>query len=767
MKSIFTLQLLVVFLTIQQYNCAQTSTSLLDSLEARLLNYKNYDTARVNFLNNAANKILKVDSSRAKLYVQEAQQLSLSLSYTSGVAESNWTMGNITSFYKAHQNALDYYATALCISREQRNKSSELKYLISIINSYKSIGFNDKAFANVELAIDMATELADKKRLAQCLLIRANLYESSGDQDKALEGYEEVLALGEELGDQRFQSFAVNNIGNIFFSKGIFSKAQEFYFKSLSLKETQGDLKGAGISLLNIGTTFFRQDNFTKSLEYYQKALEIGIELNDKRHIARCYSCIGDIYVNSNPQKSLDYYTKAYDIASELSINDIIINSLNGIGGLYFRQGEHTDALSAYRGALAVASKINHQRSMCKINHFIGKVHLADKQYDSAHFHLKNSLALAEKMNLNVERRVCHDLLSKLYFEKKDYKSAYDHKCLYQAYNDSVINDESLRKAVVLEYSYKLDSEKKIIETAQHHKSELLLAESKMQRDIILLLAIGVSVLFIVVVVILRLFVVRRRMNHELIKHKEIIESQNLQLQKYNDGKDRFFGLLAHDLKGSFNSILGFSNLIQDGIGIYNVKELEEMARAIHSSASSTYNLLENLLSWSRSSIGIIEFKPEKFLFSDLVNFCRPQWMGGADAKNVKVDVVFDENVEIYADKDMLCTVMRNLISNAVKYSDRRGKVKVECRVIGDNVELIVSDQGMGMSEDVIESLFDMSKMRSKPGTEKELGTGMGLFLSHEFVKRHQGTISVESNLGRGSRFIVELPLMSEVEIYA
>jgi signal transduction histidine kinase len=248
----------------------------------------------------------------------------------------------------------------------------------------------------------------------------------------------------------------------------------------------------------------------------------------------------------------------------------------------------------------------------------------------------------------------------------------------------------------------------------------------------------------------------------ERIKAEEALKKSELQLIELNATKDKFFNIVAHDLKNPFTSLIGSSELLYDNIGQLDTNSIHKLALLLNDSAKSGYAILENLLDWSRSQTGLLKYNPEKINLSKLIdeNISNVQLY----ASNKDIALIQEKNEYIYpvSDKCMINTILRNLLSNAIKFTDRGGKVVISTENNKDEVIISVKDTGIGISRENIEKLFRLDSKYSLPGTENEQGTGLGLKLSKEFVEKEGGRIWVESIVNQGSVFNFSIPLPKE-----
>ncbi len=233
----------------------------------------------------------------------------------------------------------------------------------------------------------------------------------------------------------------------------------------------------------------------------------------------------------------------------------------------------------------------------------------------------------------------------------------------------------------------------------------------------------------------------------------------NKDLKQSNVTKDKFFSIIAHDLKGPFNGFLGLTQIMADDLPSLTMTEIQEIAVSMRNSAGSLYGLLENLLHWARMQQGLIPFEPKKMTLLPIVR--ESVDLLAESAKNKGIDIFYDipSDLMVFADENMLQTVIRNLVSNALKFTPKGGNVSVLAKLNTDqSVEISVKDTGIGMSSEMVENLFRLDAKTGRTGTEGEPSTGLGLMLCKEFVVKHGGNIWVESEEEKGSTFYFTVP---------
>ena len=242
-----------------------------------------------------------------------------------------------------------------------------------------------------------------------------------------------------------------------------------------------------------------------------------------------------------------------------------------------------------------------------------------------------------------------------------------------------------------------------------------------------------------------------KRTEDELADHEAI-------LQEINDSKDKFLSIIAHDLRKPFNSIMGFSNVLLEQIQEKNYDEIGKYAEIIRDSSQHALDLLTNLLQWARSQTGRMEFKPEPVEIETIIHETIKLLNDFAQQKSITISCELLDKSPVSADKSMIAAVLRNLISNAVKFTEPGGKVVVSARRKKNGMMVTIADTGVGIKKEVIDKLFQIKETLSTPGTLEEKGTGIGLILCKEFVEKHGGRIGVSSTPNQGSRFYFTIP---------
>jgi PAS domain S-box-containing protein len=249
--------------------------------------------------------------------------------------------------------------------------------------------------------------------------------------------------------------------------------------------------------------------------------------------------------------------------------------------------------------------------------------------------------------------------------------------------------------------------------------------------------------------------------NHDITERKKIEEEirlKNQLLQTINAEKDKFFSILAHDLRGPLSSFLGATQILSEEIQTMKPGEIKQITINMNESAANIYGLLENLLEWSRLKRGVMDFVPVTFNVKQKITSAINVLTESAREKEIRIHYYLPDDLSVHADSHMFETIIRNLVSNSIKFTSKKGEISISASEATDNtIEIRISDTGIGMSQELIDKLFMLNEKINRKGTEGEPSTGLGLLLCKEFVEKHNGKIEVESEEGKGSTFCITM----------
>ena len=245
-------------------------------------------------------------------------------------------------------------------------------------------------------------------------------------------------------------------------------------------------------------------------------------------------------------------------------------------------------------------------------------------------------------------------------------------------------------------------------------------------------------------------------------KAAEILKENEKKLVQLNVDKDRFLSILSHDLRSPFNALIGLSNVLKEDLRELPMVDIEEIVSNINNTIRNTYNLLEEILIWAKAQEGKIPFNPKSLNFKDICKNILATLEVNAKVKNIRINCLVADGCQVFAEAEMLKTVLRNLVSNAIKFTNSGGLVTISCEQKASEITISVADNGVGIKDEDLPNLFDISQVITTKGTSDEPGTGLGLLLCKEFVEKHRGKIWVESKIGMGTNVKFTIPISAD-----
>jgi signal transduction histidine kinase/uncharacterized protein HemY len=601
-------------------------------------------------------------------------------------------------------------------------------------------------------AHDLALVSFLKKSLALTHITRTEDYE------KALNLLVEVITIEDSLHLTKEQVFTYMALGSLFEEVGDLNKSAEFLNRAISLNEQFKD-NNILVSILNklgrinasLGLMDEAFENYDHVLKYQAEIGDPIIEAEALFNLAHLYSMKGEF------AKALDYHKQALIIRRANGDKKSEAQSLTDIGELYGEQKNYEKALANHVIALEIRRALKDQRGQAESFNYIGALYFQQKNFPRAIANLQLSLAAAQESQAQNQIRKSYEYLSACYKELGDFEMALEYKELFVAMSEFIQNERNEQKLLDTQTRYEIDKSETRIEKLEiiRTQREKEIQEQKKFRNVLFAL---IGLVFIIFVLIFYLYLSKRRSNRILEEAHQKVQQQNIELQELNATKDKFFSIISHDLKGPLNSLTSFSGLLINHADSLSKEEIQMLAKDLDKSLKNLFSLLENLLEWSRSQTGSIEFKPEVFDVNALLKLNRE--LLNTQALNKKISIFQETESEslVEAHKHSINTVIRNLVSNAIKFTPPGGKISLAISGKEGKVMISIRDTGVGMPPPVIEKLFRIDTKHSTKGTADEKGTGLGLILCKEFVEKNGGEIWVESTVGKGSTFSFTLP---------
>ncbi len=533
-------------------------------------------------------------------------------------------------------------------------------------------------------------------------------------------------------------------IGKYYWLYGDFLSSAEYLLRSIDAAEAKGDNYNLALAYRNLGETYRSSKDFKESLEYLEKAAELYKLQYDDAGIAATYNRMAATHFEVRKGDYLEeaqvYAELSNNIAVKNKNDELMANNYNILGAVKRDNGDYKQAITYFRKGLTKIPLEKHIHFYATIMSNIGDTWYRTGNPDSAIFYANIAYDYCNEHNLRYQATYPAIILSRAHSLKGQFEEGLYFHEQASGIQDSLFYESKNKLLAALKERY--ESQKKDSEIA---KQKLIQYYQMIIFGIIILLSIALG------------YVLYNR--HKALKRiNRLISDKNKQLNELNAHKDKFFSIIAHDL---INPIDAFRKLVDEMLDDYenfDHRTRKEFLNLMRTSSYSILELLNNLLIWSRSQLGKIEFQPVqiniKELIEENINLLKLQ----AEEKNVLLEVMYDGDSTAFADRNMLNSILRNLVTNAIKFTENGGKVELKLNNRNGAIQLLVSDTGIGMSQKQIDGLFSIEYVNSSRGTNNEKGTGLGLMITKEFVDTHAGNINVESSEGKGTKITVTIP---------
>ncbi len=530
---------------------------------------------------------------------------------------------------------------------------------------------------------------------------------------------------------------ASNSIGRVYYDMENHKQSLDYFIKALSHYKKNNDETGAGGVLNNLALIYYEIDSIDLAIDNYQRALKIKEKYDDKLDIAAIQHNLGLVYINQkNYLKAIENLVSSRSIFLELGYDKHAANTTNNIGRAYYKSGQYQEALQYFKSGLGESKKLNSSFLM-----------MDNYRYQA-------------------------DCYAKMY----QYREAYRFSNMHHAMQDSLLNIDKKKEMVEIQAKYENEIEEQ--------ENKLLKKENEANAFTIkiqYIIGIGIFVITILAIVLAAIYYrgneakkksnelltnqkveiqqkndVLSSLNKEITKQNKEIKIQKKELEELNGIKDRLFSIMSHEFRSPLNSLKGTLALLK--IGALSDDEFNNISKQVTDKINTTSIFLDNLLNWAKSQMQGISAKPVDIELKKMVEENILLLNSMADEKKIRLENKIPEKSKAYIDPNMLNLIFKNLISNAIKFSLKGGVVEINLERNTKMNTISVKDKGIGMSKGNMKMLFQLQSFTTR-GTANESGTGLGLYITKNFIESNGGEIWVESEEGAGATFKFTVPI--------
>lgn len=574
----------------------------------------------------------------------------------------------------------------------------------------------------------------------------------SNNTGKAVEYFEKSIAIAKKINDQKKLGRLYILNGFSYRIKADFDKSLENYLNATRVYEKENFSNKLSAAYISVADVYSDIKNVKKATEYYDKAEVVIVNQKDSFELSHLYFAKGILFGNQKEDAlSMQYFQKAYQIGKNLKSDMVVTNTLSAIGTNYKNSGNIAAALKCYDTVKLIYEK-NGQNSadlMASLYINYGEAYREAKDFINAKKAFEKSIEYATDAGLTDIAMSNYKNLASLYGANKDYAKQVYYLQKHYDIKDSIYTSDTKNKLTELEADYNI--EKKNIEIV---KKEGEVQQQKNQRNIFIIIALGAGLLLTA----LAIFYGRIKKKNEILYDNNIlINNQKDELQKLNGVKDRLFSIISHDLRNPIVTLRSYLTLSENKT-ISDVQKLEYKNQTVQAVAQTT-DMLDNLLVWANMQIKDTRATITQLDVEDVVLDALDNVQAQATQKNISIHKNLVAQT-ILADKNILNIALRNILTNAIKYSHQNSNIFIDATEKDNSVMLSVRDEGIGMSATQIQALHS-NENESTKGTAGEKGSGLGIFLIKELLQKINGELLMESEQGKGSTFSIQLAALN------
>jgi signal transduction histidine kinase/tetratricopeptide (TPR) repeat protein len=566
--------------------------------------------------------------------------------------------------------------------------------------------------------------------------------------------YDSVIYLSEKINYLQGKADALNLKGDICLKIGEYLDATNAFYEEFKLREDNPGWKNSSIGTVyaKLGESYRAIGNYDLSLDFLNKSLKIAEEKKDEKELAYIYDRFAAVYHEisyrredtASSFKAIDFAKKSIELNKKLNTLDLQISSYNIIGAAYAFQGNANEALKYLFIALEYAERDSTCIDIPLILNNMSYVYTLKGDYKKATECSLRGCELSKKTDIKVYILISNRSLSNIYSKTGDYKTAYGYLLEAHDLYLTMFNEKKTAEIYGLQKKYE-------------NELTLQLEESNKNRRILL----GLAFIVIVVVVSILIYLKHKEqvnLNKILEAKNNLILSQKEELSRANRAKDKFFSILSHDIRNPLNGILGFSGILESDFNVLTDKEKKDFIGYVKTSSESLFKLIEKVLLWSRLQSGRVDINKEKINLCEIVSGVINLQKANTLRKGLTIESEVPDWITVFTDKNILDMVLRNLLDNAIKFTEAGGKICIKGEIKNNSVLISVSDTGVGIGVEDLEKIFQIEHKKSSKGTDSEEGTGLGLIICKDMLNSTGTELKVISAEGEGSTFYFELP---------
>ena len=636
---------------------------------------------------------------------------------------------------------------------DYRSSEKYIDLLNSLAHEYRFVKV-DSVYKIATIALNISKKIGYLEGQCNAFANLGNFYSDSGKSAKAISNFNKALALTDTLRNDRLKIQTLNNLAKEYMYSGDYEKALKNFLTGLDLAKLNDSKLMQSILNENIASLYVAQKEFDQALEFYNEVKEINEVIGDEIIIAETLSNLASVYADmENFEHAMFNINKSISTFEKKEIYDWLAFAYSVKGGIYLKEKKYKWALYWFDQSNLLHENLEDDRSRIDLLNGMASAYLGLEEDLRSEEYALEAFETSSNLKSLQGQRDCSEILYKIYKNKEDFQEALKYHEIFQQSTDSLYKDKNKRSLMLLKTKLKYDKDKQLL---------IAINEKKLAKQQSFINATIIILMILLATAIPMYFNQKKlkKLYDELqVNTKELRESQ-MELNNINNTKDKLFSIIGHDLRGPIGALQSLLKLMVSGE--IAKKDFSKFLPKLRGDVDHTLFTLNNLLSWGYSQMNGMVTKPKMVHLNKLVesniNFLSEM----ASNKSIRIINQLPDNCLILADENQVDIVLRNLISNAIKFTSENGLVTLEADEMESHWKIKIRDTGIGIDENTCHKIFKENSNITTYGTNNEKGTGLGLSLCKEMVEKNKGKIWVESELHKGSTFYFTLPKITK-----
>lgn len=714
----------------------------------------------------------------AQRYLEKGISLQLQKGDDAYLMHAYDLQSSLYSEQKMYNKAIESSQTSLLYARDIQSETFILRAYRKIAQSSKKLGDYNTSKEYNEKALEIVKTSGNSQKIAQYLEYVSTDQRALGLYASALENAQHALTIQRNYNDTYRISNLLLNLSIIYLKLSSYDRSLSYALELLSIHEGSGDLNRIASASNQVGLIYSRLKRFDDAAYYHERTLSLNPQVVDERYQASALRSLADIKLEVlEYATSLAYAEKARNLYQKINDERGLATVDYTTAKIYTNLDNNQKAVKSLESAIHLSSELDDKWNEARSWVYMGEV-LAEKDSEKSRASLEKGITIAKILNaksilldayrilLNIERSHnnldialhYYDIVSNLVQEidNKEIDDRIAELKIVQETEKQEREIERLKRNVIIR-ELELSKQASALEISNNKNTISALELERERSKLITLIGFTFIIVLILAFVYMRYRYLKESQNI-LNNHNIEVEKRNHSLAELNLTKDRFFSIISHDLRTPIASIVALSDTLNEHFDDYPIEKIKKYVNNISKASDQTFSLLENLLSWATIQMRDSDPLPQHHKIHDICLLAIHQIDTAATAKDISIEYTVDTMVTIYADKNMIATVIRNLLTNAIKFTPAQGSICVYSHTLEDSVTVHIKDYGTGISDNDQKYIFNLDGHASRKGTYGEAGTGLGLALCKSLVEKNAGTLSFHSKEGEGSEFFFTLP---------